>query len=146
MTTKLSRTFCVCLMLLASAVYAEAQTRTAARTQEPSPRQGAESRTNADEDFELNITERRITEANFEASTEVEIGGAGERGVNLKVGVAVGAESIDVLLRNVRGRVRFRASLEPVLRRTRARREADTTPLPSPRVFTSLPTNKVVME
>jgi hypothetical protein len=84
--------------------------------------------TSADEDFELNIGERRINEESFEASTEVEVGGRGERGVNLRVGVAVGAGSIEVLLRNVRGRVRFRGSLDELLRRINVRRPESTAP------------------
>ena len=65
------------------------------------------------EDFELNIAERRITETDFFASTSVG-GGAGR--LDLRVGVALGAERIDVLLRNVRGRVRFRGSLDALRR------------------------------
>jgi hypothetical protein len=42
--------------------------------------------------------------------------------VNLRVGAVVRASEIDVQLRNVRGRVRFRASLETVLRLLDARR------------------------
>jgi hypothetical protein len=78
-------------------------------------------RTNADENFELNITERRITERDFAASTTVEAGEETARGLRLRVGVEVGAEDINVLLRNVRGRVRFRATLDRVLERLNAR-------------------------
>jgi hypothetical protein len=68
----------------------------------------------ADEDFELNIVLRRINEGDYHAETSVSTGGA--RGLQLNVGVALRASDIDVLLRNVHGRVRFRASLDPVLR------------------------------
>jgi hypothetical protein len=88
----------------------------------------SEARTNADETFELNITERRITRRDFEASTSVEAGEESARGLNLRIGVAVGADSIDVLLRNVRGQVRFRGTLDRVLDRINARRA----PTPSP--------------
>ena len=71
---------------------------------------------NIDENFELNITERRITERDFFASTAIELGEASARGLSLRVGVAVGASEIDVLLRNVRGSVRFRASLDALQR------------------------------
>ena len=71
---------------------------------------------NIDENFELNITERRITERDFFASTAIELGEASARGLSLRVGVAVGASEIDVLLRNVRGNVRFRASLDALQR------------------------------
>lgn len=67
----------------------------------------------ANEDFELNIAERRITEANFFASTSVNVSAGALR---LGVGVALGAERIDVLLRNVSGRVRFRGSLDALRR------------------------------
>jgi hypothetical protein len=90
------------------------------------------STTTASEEFDLNIVERRITETDFEASTEVasDGGGAG-RGLDLRVGALVRASSIDVLLRNVQGRVRFRASLEPVLRLLNQRR-AEPSNAPAP--------------
>lgn len=70
----------------------------------------------ADEDFELNITDRRIVEEDFEASVAVEIrtGQSEEQGLTVRVGALAGARRIDVRLRNVRGRVRFIASLEEV--------------------------------
>ena len=98
---------------------AEAQTGAPAPRDAPAVRNTA----TASEDFELNIGERRITESDFEASTEVSSGGeGGGRGLDLRVGVMVRAGNIDVLLRNVHGRVRFRASLEPVLRLLNQRR------------------------
>jgi hypothetical protein len=86
------------------------------------------NRTNADETFELNIAERRITERDFEASTSVEAGEETARGLLLRVGVAVRADEINILLRNVRGRVRFRASLERVLERLNIRRAPEVIP------------------
>lgn len=80
------------------------------------------ARGDVDETFELNIAERRITEQNFFASTSVAAGEEGARGLDLRVGVAVGAERIDVTLRNVRGRVRFRGSLDALRRVLEARR------------------------
>ncbi|HUQ31349.1 MAG TPA: hypothetical protein VM095_04475 [Pyrinomonadaceae bacterium] len=82
------------------------------------------NRTTANETFELNITERRITERDFAASTTVEVGEETARGLLLRVGVSVGADEINVLLRNVRGRVSFRATLERVLQRLNARHPA----------------------
>jgi hypothetical protein len=84
------------------------------------------ARGEADEDFDLNIIERRITEPNFFASTELSAGDESARGLALRVGVAVGAERIDVLLRNVQGHVRFRASLDALRRVLDARRAAPT--------------------
>jgi hypothetical protein len=104
------------------AASAAAQTRppdTAPRAAEP-PAQT--SGATADEDFELNIVQRRITENDFHAATEVSTGDAEPGGLDLRVGARVRADEIDVLLRNVRGRVRFRASLGPVLRLLDARR------------------------
>ena len=93
-------TACVC------AAQPPAAGRPPATASQPPPRAGGAG--DADEDFELNIVERRITEANFFASTAV---GGAAGGLDLRVGVALGAGRIDVLLRNVRGRVRFRGSL-----------------------------------
>jgi hypothetical protein len=91
-----------------------------APAQEPAPSvqevAAATSSLTADEDFELNIADRRITEEDFEASTAVEIrtGQSEEPGLAVRVGARVGARRIDVRLRNVRGHVRFVASLEEV--------------------------------
>ncbi|MDQ1557839.1 MAG: hypothetical protein QOD32_899 [Pyrinomonadaceae bacterium] len=79
---------------------------------------------NVDENFELNIAERRITERDFFASTSIETGEASAHGLSLRIGVAVGASEIDVLLRNVQGRVRFRGSLDALRRVLDARRPA----------------------
>lgn len=75
------------------------------------------AQTNADENFELDIASRRITENNYQASTAIETNADNARGVNLRVGVFLNANRIDVSLRNVRGQVRFRGSLERVLER-----------------------------
>jgi hypothetical protein len=69
---------------------------------------------------------RRINEKDFHAETAVETDGA--RGLQVGVGVALRASDIEVLLRNVRGHVRFRGSLAPVLRLLNARRAATATP------------------
>jgi hypothetical protein len=102
---------------------------TAAQTPAP-PTRPTPAGKSVDEDFELNIEQRRITETNYQAATAVEAGGEG--GLRLRVGVALRAESIDVLLRNVRGRVRFRASLAPVLRLLEARPARQAQPPASP--------------
>lgn len=99
---------------------------------EQQQQQSAAPRTAADEEFELNITERRINEADYEASTAVEAGDVGASGLSLGVGVMLRAAEIDVLLRNVRGRVRFRGNLEPLLRRLGLQRREVTTPAPAP--------------
>jgi hypothetical protein len=114
------------LLIFAGHARADAQTRPGdapARSARPAPaRTQGETPSSADEDFELNIDQRRINEGEYHAETAVSTEGA--RGLQLNVGVALSASEIDVLLRNVRGRVRFRASLDPVLRLLDARREA----------------------
>ena len=109
----------VCIVLAAAQGLAAAQTRPADAGATPSP---PSARTDADEEFELNIDERRISEKDFHAATAVETDGV--RGLQLGVGVALSAKSIEVLLSNVRGHVRFRASLAPVLRLLEAHRAA----------------------
>ena len=46
------------------------------------------------ENFELNIAERRITERDFYASTAIETEAGDARGLSLRVGVAVGASEM----------------------------------------------------
>jgi hypothetical protein len=87
-----------------------------------------QTRSVADETFELDISERRITEQNFNASTSVEAGEESARGLRLRIGVGVGAEQIDVLLRNVHGLVRFRGTLDRVLELINSRRTQETSP------------------
>lgn len=82
-----------------------------ARGQNPTAPAATET---ADEDFELNINDSRTTETNYRRSTNVEIN---EANVSIGVGAIVSAQKIDVLLRGVTGRVRFRASLEAIRRR-----------------------------
>ena len=72
-----------------------------------------DSRTNVDETFDLNIDERKITRQDFAASTAVATDPSA--GLDLQVGVALSAGRIDVLLRNVRGQVRFHGTLTRVL-------------------------------
>ncbi|HEX8180429.1 MAG TPA: hypothetical protein VF525_12860 [Pyrinomonadaceae bacterium] len=121
---------CVCILLLGLPGLCAAQTRPRTATVPPqpspqlptSPAANAQPQTNVQEDFDLNIEQRRITEQDFFASTSVSAGDEQARGLRLLVGVAVGAQQIDVLLRNVRGHVRFHASLDPLLRVIDARR------------------------
>jgi hypothetical protein len=130
MKQKLWRLIHLWFLIIGAATLAAAQTSGSAVANGSPPVEAAQSshRTSADENFELNITERRIVERNFEASTSVEAGEETARGLMLRVGVAVGADEINVLLRNVRGHVRFRASLERVLERLNVRRTPDAGP------------------
>ena len=126
----LLRSVAVCSVLAAASAHAGAQTRAgdvnAAAPTQPTQSAGAD----ADEDFELNIEQRRISEKEFHAETAVETDGA--RGLRLGVGVALRANDIEVLLLGVRGHVRFRGSLAPVLRLLEVRRAAPTTAQPPP--------------
>lgn len=119
------------IFILTAHALASAQTRPA---DAPVPSANAQATraesSNSDEDYELNIDLRRIHEADFHAETAVSTDGS--RGLQLNVGVALRASDIDVLLRNVRGHVRFRASLDPVLRLLDARRAAPPPSQPTP--------------
>ena len=129
MTKHLFRLALALAVVAASSALALAQNESAPGTsaeQNASPQ--TTNRTTADETFELNITERRITEHNFAASTSVEAGEETARGLRLRVGVANGADEINVLLRNVRGRVNFRATLARVLDRLNTRRAPTAAP------------------
>jgi hypothetical protein len=118
----------IILALWATSFCALGQTIKSKDVQAPPPEVSGK-RTSADESFELNIDERRFSRVNFEASTSV--GTEGDTALNLQIGVAVAAGRIEVLLRNVQGRVRFRGSLDRILEMMNNRRMA--APEPSPR-------------
>jgi hypothetical protein len=125
------------LSLLAACVIGAAAARAAAQTRASvppasAPQSARPEGSDADEDFVLDIDRRHINEGNYHAETAVEADGS--RGLRVGVGVALRASDIDVLLTGVRGRVRFRASLAPVLRLLDARRaEAPPASPPPPR-------------
>jgi hypothetical protein len=108
-----ARLILISLTLSASAFCVLGQTPAPKGVQENPDRDSAR-RPSADETFELNIDERRFSRENFQAGTAV---GTEEdsQGLNLQIGVALAAGRIDVLLRNVRGTVRFRGTLNRVL-------------------------------
>ncbi len=132
MKPKLWRLIHLLFLFAAAVVIAAAQTDEQRKSPTPStaPSSAAEAdaRTSADENIELNIAERRITRRDYQASTSVEAGEETARGLRLRVGVALSADEINVLLRNVRGRVRFRASLDRVLERLNLRRAPGAVP------------------
>ena len=84
-------------------------------------------RVSADETFELNIVERRITENDLVAATSVGFESRERKNLSMNVGVELRAGKIDVLMRNVTGTVRFRGSIQKVLDRLNSR------PAPPPR-------------
>lgn len=144
MTRKLLRLTCAGLMLAGAGFASAAAAQTTATDADVrAPAQVAagprQTRTAADEDFDLNIVERHITEANYEASVSVAVGEESTRGLNVRVGAAVGATQIDVLLRNVQGHVRFRATLEQILRRLNERRPGGASTTDAPPVVTPSP-------
>ncbi|HEY0408053.1 MAG TPA: hypothetical protein VGC89_20115 [Pyrinomonadaceae bacterium] len=132
MKLKFTRPAHILLLIFGAAALCAAQTPTTEdRAQTLAPSNAAAqsaNRVNADETFDLNITERRITERDFAASTSVEAGEETARGLLLRVGVSVGADEINVLLRNVRGHVRFRASLERLIERLNVRHTPTAVP------------------
>ncbi|HEX8249586.1 MAG TPA: hypothetical protein VF599_15520 [Pyrinomonadaceae bacterium] len=98
--------FFVCALVAASLIFSAG---VRGQNQTPAPNE------TADEDFELNIADSsRTTETNYRRSTGVEISGSS---VTVGVGATVSAQKIDLFLRGVTGRVRFRASLEAIRRR-----------------------------
>jgi hypothetical protein len=105
-----------------SASNAEAQEDTS-RAVRSSVESDSTLRTAADEEFDLNIAERRIDAGHFYAATELAVGS--EEGLSLEVGVGVMAEQIVGLLRNVRGHVRFQGSLDPIIECIRRHRTPD---------------------
>ena len=119
--------FIIFALCIAGAAQRRDATNSRARRVQPPTFKATKAQANADENFELNIAERRITERDFFASTALEAGEESARGLYLRVGVAVGASEIDVLLRNVRGRVRFRGSLDALRRVLDAHRRTTTT-------------------
>ena len=117
MTSNLLRAVFACFVLAASAAFAAGQNTAPSDQAQPTAPSGSAERTSADETFDLNITQRRITRGDYTASTSGEAGEESARGLNLRIGVGVRAREIDVLLRNVHGHVRFRASLDRILQR-----------------------------
>lgn len=103
--------FCIVILIIMFASSSFAQTKNDTNASPQS------NQTTADENFQLNIIEKRITETNFERSTEVRLVNDNRGGLLLQVGVGVQAQKIDVLLRGIFGNVRFRASLEPLKQR-----------------------------
>ena len=108
---RLSHSALLVVVLLGSAFSVLAQTPTPTTTTQPNQ----ESHVETDELFILNIKERRIQEENFEAATAVVIGDEDPKRLRVEAGVSARAQSIDVLLRNVTGSVRFRGSLRRIL-------------------------------
>jgi hypothetical protein len=108
---KFTMIFCIGFLTGISVLSADAQTAPA------KPASQTVNQATANEDFELNIVQERITETNFARSTSVELSNNNRGGLRVEVGVGVRAEQVDILLRGIYGRVRFRASLESLRQR-----------------------------
>ena len=77
--------------------------------------QKTEDQTTADENFKVNITDKKIVETDYESKVELNVNSENQPNVSVNVGAAVRAEQITVTLKNVFGDVRFRGSLEKIL-------------------------------
>lgn len=77
--------------------------------------QQTEDQTTADENFKLNITDKKTTETNYESRVELKLNHKSRPQISVNVGAAVRAEQITVTLKNIFGDVRFRGSLEKIL-------------------------------
>lgn len=79
----------------------------------PMPSQTTDSKPARDE-FDVNITDSRINEADFKRSVAASLE---SDNVRVLVGASVSASMIDVTLRNVTGHVTFRVSIDALRRR-----------------------------
>jgi hypothetical protein len=78
--------------------------------------------------YDLDIAEKRIRRPDLEAGTALRVGD-GSRGVEVQVGASVTASAVDILLRDVKGTVRFRFDTS----RLRARAASPEPEAPTPR-------------
>lgn len=118
------------IVLSASSILVCGQTATPALPDSPAKSEAASGiPTKADENFVLNIQERRIVRENLEAATAVGTNHAA-RNLNLNVGVAITVARINVLLRNVQATVRFRGNVERIVEIINKRQEAQVAPPP----------------
>ena len=85
-------------------------------------------RLSVNKDFNLNITDQRISQQNYKASTSIGGGDANERGISLRVGAVVSASQLDMRLQNINGQVHFHASLERLRQKIRSRNAENTAP------------------
>jgi hypothetical protein len=103
------------ILVLVSVVSTTGVASAQSRVPEKDVRTTQRSPIQADESYELDIKERRIGETNYKASQAVEVGSDDPKAMHVEVGVALTATTIDVLLRNVSGSVRFRGSVQRIV-------------------------------
>jgi hypothetical protein len=77
--------------------------------------QNTENQTTAEEDFKVNITEKKVAETKYESKVEVAVKSETNPTVTVNVGATVKAEQITLTMKNIFGDVRFRGSLEKIL-------------------------------
>ncbi len=80
------------------------------------------NQTTADENFKLNITNKKVTEQSYESKVEVAVESETNPKVVLNIGAGVKAETITLRLTNITGDIRFRGSLEKILEKIKLRR------------------------
>ena len=76
--------------------------------------QTTENQTTADENFKVNITDKKIVETDYESKVELNANSENRPAVSVNVGAAVRAGQITLTLKNIFGDVRFRGSLEKI--------------------------------
>ncbi len=77
--------------------------------QQPTP-----DKTTADENFTVNIAEKKVVETDYESKVELSANSESNSAVSVNIGAAVRAEKITLMLKNIFGDVRFRGSLEKI--------------------------------
>lgn len=109
-TKKVSFAIFFCLLLFSADAFGQ-QTTT-------------ENQTTADENFKVNITDKKISEPNYESKVELNLDSETRSNVSVNVGAAVRAGQITVTLKNIFGDVRFRGSLEKITNQIKLPRPA----------------------
>lgn len=79
-----------------------------------SGQQAVQDKTTADENFRVNISDKKVVETDYESKVELSAASESNPAVSVSIGAAVRAEKITLTLRNIFGDVRFRGSLEKI--------------------------------
>ncbi len=85
----------------------------------------------APETIRLDFAEKRISERDFHAAKALRVG-SGEAGIDVQAGASISARAIELVLRNVRGTVRFHADTSGLQRRVQPLSPLSPAPPPSP--------------
>ena len=76
--------------------------------------QAADDKTTADENFKVEISDKKVVETDYESKVELSVNSESNPAVSVNIGAAVRAEKITLTLKNIFGDVRFRGSLEKI--------------------------------